>query len=120
MYPYGHIRLRAYTYPDACDLMKTYARLKAAGIMPYWPVHHGIALSLYKRIPTGTGWNFRSIAARSKKPMPSRQAKRSALIRSASAMIPTGCSNNMKAALGWKFFYGAPKALPPVSHQNMA
>lgn len=43
----------AYTYADAGDLMKTYARLKAAGIMPYWPVHHGIALSLYYKDPDG-------------------------------------------------------------------
>jgi catechol-2,3-dioxygenase len=43
----------AYTYADAGDLMKTYARLKAAGIMPYWPVHHGISLSLYYKDPGG-------------------------------------------------------------------
>ena len=28
----------AYTYADAGDLMKLYARLKTAGIRPYWPV----------------------------------------------------------------------------------
>lgn len=43
----------AYTYADAGDLLKTYARLKAEGITPYWPVHHGIALSLYYRDPDG-------------------------------------------------------------------
>ena len=43
----------AYTYANAGDLMKTYARLKAHGIMPYWPVHHGIALSLYYKDPDG-------------------------------------------------------------------
>ncbi|MBU1378539.1 MAG: VOC family protein [Alphaproteobacteria bacterium] len=48
----------AYTYADAGDLMKTYARLKAHGIMPYWPVHHGIALSLYYRDPDGNRMEF--------------------------------------------------------------
>lgn len=48
----------AYTYADAGDLMKTYARLKAVGIMPYWPVHHGIALSLYYRDPDGNRMEF--------------------------------------------------------------
>lgn len=48
----------AYTYADAGDLMKTYARLKAAGILPYWPVHHGITLSLYYRDPDGNRMEF--------------------------------------------------------------
>lgn len=48
----------AYTYADAGDLMKVYARLKAAGIMPYWPVHHGIALSLYYKDPDGNRMEF--------------------------------------------------------------
>ena len=48
----------AYTYADAGDLMKTYARLKAIGIMPYWPVHHGITLSLYYRDPDGNRMEF--------------------------------------------------------------
>lgn len=48
----------AYTYADAGDLMKTYARLKAVGILPYWPVHHGIALSLYYRDPDGNRMEF--------------------------------------------------------------
>jgi len=38
--------------------MKTYARLKAAGILPYWPVHYGIALSLYYRDPDGNRMEF--------------------------------------------------------------
>ena len=37
----------AYTYASAGELLQTYGRLKAAGITPYWPVHHGITLSLY-------------------------------------------------------------------------
>ena len=48
----------AYTYADAGDLMKTYARLKALGILPYWPVHHGITLSLYYRDPDGNRMEF--------------------------------------------------------------
>ena len=48
----------AYTFADAGDLMKTYARLKAVGILPYWPVHHGIALSLYYRDPDGNRMEF--------------------------------------------------------------
>ncbi|MGV3478354.1 MAG: VOC family protein [Sphingobium sp.] len=48
----------AYTYADAGDLMKTYARLKAVGILPYWPVHHGITLSLYYRDPDGNRMEF--------------------------------------------------------------
>lgn len=48
----------AYTYADVGDLMKTYARLKAAGILPYWPVHHGIALSLYYKDPDGNRMEF--------------------------------------------------------------
>lgn len=48
----------AYTYADAGDLMKTYARLKAVGIMPYWPVHHGTTLSLYYRDPDGNRMEF--------------------------------------------------------------
>ena len=31
----------AYTFASAGDLMANYARLKAAGVTPYWPIHHG-------------------------------------------------------------------------------
>ena len=48
----------AYTYADAGDLMKLYARLKTAGIRPYWPVHHGITLSLYYKDPDGNRMEF--------------------------------------------------------------
>ncbi len=41
----------AFTYASAGDLLDTYARLKAEGIEPYWPVHHGMTLSLYYRDP---------------------------------------------------------------------
>jgi catechol 2,3-dioxygenase-like lactoylglutathione lyase family enzyme len=43
----------AYTYADVDDLLHTYERLKAAGIHPYWPVHHGTTLSLYYTDPDG-------------------------------------------------------------------
>jgi hypothetical protein len=38
--------------------MDTYARLKRAGIMPYWPVHHGTTLSLYYADPDGNRMEF--------------------------------------------------------------
>lgn len=43
----------AFTYDGAGDLLDTYARLKDAGITPYWPVHHGMTLSLYYQDPDG-------------------------------------------------------------------
>jgi hypothetical protein len=43
----------AYTYASAGDLLDTYARLKAAGIKPYLPIHHGTTLSMYYRDPDG-------------------------------------------------------------------
>jgi catechol 2,3-dioxygenase-like lactoylglutathione lyase family enzyme len=43
----------AYTYATAGDLLETYARLKQAGVLPYWPIHHGVTLSLYYRDPDG-------------------------------------------------------------------
>jgi catechol 2,3-dioxygenase-like lactoylglutathione lyase family enzyme len=43
----------AYTYANVADLLATYERLKAAGIHPYWPVHHGTTLSLYYADPDG-------------------------------------------------------------------
>lgn len=48
----------AYTYANAADLLATYARLKGAGIEPYWPVHHGITLSMYYRDPDGNRLEF--------------------------------------------------------------
>lgn len=43
----------AYTYSTVADLLGTYKRLKAAGITPYWPIHHGMTLSLYYKDPDG-------------------------------------------------------------------
>lgn len=48
----------AYTYANVADLLNTYERLKAAGILPYWPVHHGITLSLYYQDPDGNRMEF--------------------------------------------------------------
>ena len=43
----------AYTFASAGDLMDVYKRLKADGIKPYWPIHHGTTLSLYYADPDG-------------------------------------------------------------------
>jgi len=48
----------AYTYANLGDLLDTYARLKESGITPYWPVHHGVTLSLYYRDPDGNRMEF--------------------------------------------------------------
>ena len=48
----------AYTYRSVGDLLDTYARLKRAGITPYWPVHHGTTLSLYYADPDGNRMEF--------------------------------------------------------------
>jgi catechol-2,3-dioxygenase len=48
----------AYTYATAGDLLDTYARLKHAGIEPYWPVHHGTTMSLYYADPDGNRMEF--------------------------------------------------------------
>ena len=43
----------AYTYASLHDLLETYARLKAQGLVPYWCIHHGISVSLYYADPDG-------------------------------------------------------------------
>jgi catechol 2,3-dioxygenase-like lactoylglutathione lyase family enzyme len=48
----------AYTYGDAGALLETYARLRDAGIRPYWSIHHGITLSNYYRDPDGNRMEF--------------------------------------------------------------
>lgn len=48
----------AYTFASAGDLLATYKRLKATGITPYWPIHHGIALSMYYQDPDGNRMEF--------------------------------------------------------------
>ena len=48
----------AYTFSTPGDLLETYDRLKQAGIMPYWRVHHGVTLSVYYRDPDGNRMEF--------------------------------------------------------------
>ncbi len=43
----------AFTYANLGDLLATYARLRAAGITPYWCINHGPNLSCYYRDPDG-------------------------------------------------------------------
>lgn len=52
----------AYTYASAGELLETYATLKAAGIRPYWSIHHGITLSNYYRDPDGNRMEFQADA----------------------------------------------------------
>jgi catechol-2,3-dioxygenase len=48
----------AYTYGDVGALLDTYARLRDAGIRPYWSIHHGITLSNYYCDPDGNRMEF--------------------------------------------------------------
>lgn len=48
----------AWTFASARDLLSVYKRLKADGIMPYWPIHHGPTLSLYYADPDGNRMEF--------------------------------------------------------------
>src|SRR5258707_15686154 len=41
----------AYTYNALGDLLATYHRLKIAGILPHWPINHGVTTSMYYRDP---------------------------------------------------------------------
>lgn len=43
----------AYTYASLRQLVETYARLKALGIVPYWCIHHGVTVSMYYGDPDG-------------------------------------------------------------------
>lgn len=43
----------AFTYRSLDDLLRTYERLKRQGIEPYWPIHHGVTISMYFRDPDG-------------------------------------------------------------------
>jgi catechol-2,3-dioxygenase len=52
----------AWTFASAHDLLDTYKRLKAQGILPYWPVHHGPTLSLYYADPDGNRMEFQADA----------------------------------------------------------
>lgn len=52
----------AWTFASAHDLLACYKRLKAQGILPYWPVHHGPTLSLYYADPDGNRMEFQADA----------------------------------------------------------
>ena len=47
-----------YTFANPGELLETYARLKDAGIIPYWQAHHGVTLSVYYRDPDGNRMEF--------------------------------------------------------------
>lgn len=48
----------AYTFAGVGELLHTYKRLKARGILPYWSIHHGITLSNYYQDPDGNRMEF--------------------------------------------------------------
>jgi len=48
----------AYTYASLEALLENYSQLKAAGIAPYWCVHHGITVSMYYADPDGNQMEF--------------------------------------------------------------
>jgi len=41
----------AYSYRDLGELLATYRRLKEHGILPNWPINHGVTTSIYYRDP---------------------------------------------------------------------
>ena len=41
----------AYSYRNLGELLANYRRLKAAGILPHWPINHGVTTSMYYRDP---------------------------------------------------------------------
>ncbi len=43
----------AFTYGSVGDLLATYERLRDAGIRPFWPINHGVTMSMYYRDPEG-------------------------------------------------------------------
>ncbi|MBV8453169.1 MAG: VOC family protein, partial [Deltaproteobacteria bacterium] len=45
----------AFFYATFGDWIKTYERLKASGITPRVPIHHGLSMSLYYRDPDDNG-----------------------------------------------------------------
>jgi catechol-2,3-dioxygenase len=48
----------AWTYASLDDLFDNYIRCKAAGIEPYWCVHHGLTISMYYADPDGNQMEF--------------------------------------------------------------
>ena len=43
----------AFTYASVGDLLRTYERLRDAGITPFWPINHGVTMSMYYKDPEG-------------------------------------------------------------------
>lgn len=43
----------AFTYGSVGDLLHSYERLRDAGIVPFWPINHGVTVSMYYRDPEG-------------------------------------------------------------------
>ena len=41
----------AYSYRHLGELLANYRRLKAHGILPHWPINHGVTTSMYYRDP---------------------------------------------------------------------
>src|SRR6185369_8879766 len=50
----------AYTWKNVGELVDTYKRLKGYGVTPFWPVRHGLTLSLYYRDPDGNALEFQT------------------------------------------------------------
>jgi catechol-2,3-dioxygenase len=48
----------AYTYGSIRELVENYAQLKAAGVTPYWCIHHGVTVSMYYADPDGNQMEF--------------------------------------------------------------
>jgi catechol-2,3-dioxygenase len=48
----------AYTLSSLGDLLTTYKRLKGEGILPVWPINHGLTTSLYYADPDGNRVEF--------------------------------------------------------------
>ena len=48
----------AYTLPDLGALLSTYKRLKGEGILPVWPINHGLTTSMYYQDPDGNRVEF--------------------------------------------------------------
>jgi catechol-2,3-dioxygenase len=44
----------AFTYADLGDLLYTYKRLEAEGILPFWCINHGPTTSMYYKDPDGS------------------------------------------------------------------
>lgn len=50
----------AYGYRSLTELLDKYVELKAAGVLPYWCIHHGITVSLYYADPDGNQMEFQA------------------------------------------------------------